>query len=562
MDVTASPGSRTRLAPVIVCLLVAFAALTIVPQAEAAFGVNSFSAAPTSPDAGAHSDFVISVGFAPGSAAGDSVKDLTIHLPPGQVADPTATPLCTVDQLNAASCPADTQVGAVSSDVEVAGVPSTVTGKIYNLTPQPGEPARFGIVLSPTPVPGVGAVIQQSQVKLRTTDYGLDSILSSIPNMTGPAATHIDSLTTTLFGTAATGKSFSRNPTSCSPATTSIDATGYDGTTATASSAYTPTNCSALDFSPTFSASIGSPGHTAIATHPPLETVVDQDLGEAGAENVQAILPKDVGADPVALQHHCRVASFLAGTCPKNTIVGSATATAPYLTAPLQGPVSIVEPAVPGLPRLGLDLQGSLHIQLFGSFVLTANGPGNAFVGLPDIPLSHFVLDFKAGDLVTTSRDLCTGPAPTFSTDFLGWNGAMQSGDVAAKVNGCGSGGNAKPKAKTAVTNASSQHPHLKLTVTDKAKIKQTKLTLAKGLAFAKGKAVKQGVKVKGGRVVKAKSRTLKATGRGTKLVEKAVKQALVRTTKIAGKKLRFTLSVTDATGKTTKLKLAAKAKP
>ena len=77
-----------------------------------------------------------------------------------------------------------------------------------------------------------------------------------------------------------------------------------------------------------------------------------------------------------------------------------------------------------------------------------------------------------------------------------------------------------------------------------------------------KGKAVKQGVKVKGGRLVKAKSRTLEATGRGTKLVEKAVKQALVRTSKIAGKKLRFKLSVTDASGKTTKLKLATKAKP
>jgi hypothetical protein len=516
---------------------------------------------------------VISIGFAPGTAsdASDSVKDLTIHLPPGQAADPLATPLCTVAELNAANCPANTQVGAVHTVVTIATVvgPQAVDGKIYNLTPQPGEPARFGIVLSPLPVSGAGAVIQQSQVKLRPTDFGLDSILSSITNMTSGLSTHIDSLQTTLFGTAATGKSFSRNPTSCSPATTSIDATGWDGTTATASSAYTPTNCSALDFSPTFSASIGSPGHTAIATHPPLETVVDQDLGEAGVENVQAILPKDVGADPVALQHHCPVASFQAGTCPKNTIVGSATATAPYLTAPLEGPVSIVEPEVPGLPRLGLDLQGSLHIQIFGSFVLTPNGPGNAFIGLPDIPLSHFVLDFKADDLVTTSRDLCTGSAPTFSTDFLGWNGAMQSGDVAAKVNGCGGGGKAKPKASLAVTKASSAHPHLKLTVKEKATgkragttIKSTKLTLAKGLAFTGGKSTKQGVKIKGGKLVKAKARTLKAKGKGAKIVEKAVKQALERSKKLAGKKLRFTLSVKDSAGKTTKLKLATKAKP
>src|SRR3954454_24841082 len=179
MDVT---RSRARLALTALGAIGALFFLGATP-ARAAFGVDSFTAQPTSTDAGAHSDFVISIGFTPGSAASDSVKDLTIHLPPGQVADPTATPLCTVDQLNASSCPADTQVGAVSSAVEVSGVASTVNGKIYNLTPQPGEPARFGIVLSPLPV-NLATVVQQSQVRLRTTDYGLDSILSAIPNMT------------------------------------------------------------------------------------------------------------------------------------------------------------------------------------------------------------------------------------------------------------------------------------------------------------------------------------------------------------------------------------------
>ena len=75
----------------------------------------------------------------------------------------------------------------------------------------------------------------------------------------------------------------------------------------------------------------------------------------------------------------------------------------------------IVEPAPGGtLPRLGLDLQGPLHIQLFGSFTLSSAGPGNAFMNIPDIPLSHFVLDFAPDKLVLTSRDLCTGATPTF----------------------------------------------------------------------------------------------------------------------------------------------------
>src|SRR5439155_2454470 len=159
---------------------------------------------------------------------------------------------------------------------------------LYNLTPQAGEPARFGIVLRPVslppPLPSVlPPVVLQSAVKLRPTDYGLDSVINNIPNATSGLATHIDSMDVTLFGSAGSPKkAFSRNPTSCSPSTTGFDADAYGGATATGTAGYTPTNCSALDFSPTFSSSIGSKGHTAATSRPPLSTVVDQDAGEAG----------------------------------------------------------------------------------------------------------------------------------------------------------------------------------------------------------------------------------------------------------------------------------------
>lgn len=530
-------------------------------RAEAAFTINSVTAVPNSTDAGANSDFVITVNFAATTDSNEFVKDVTIHLPPGQVADPTATPLCTVAQLNAGNCPSNTQVGAVHTVVTIAGIiTQPVDGEIYNLTPQTGEPARFGIILRPS----IGSpIILQSAAKLRSTDYGLDSILNGIPNSAMGLSTHIDTMQVTLHGKPGTGsKTFSRNPTSCSQATTTVDATSYGGGTATGNGSYTPTNCAALDFSPTFSSTVGAAGQTAIASHPPLETVVDQDAGEAGVRNVTALLPAGVSADPVALNNHCPVADFQAGTCPAKSIVGSAIAESPFLTQPLAGPVALVEP-LPNevLPRLGLDLQGPLHIQLFGSFVLLPGQAGNAFMDIPDIPLSHFVLDFDPGKLVALSRDLCTGAPPKFGTDFTGWNGGTRKGDVAATVEGCG-GGKARPKAKAKVRGASSDHPHLKLTVTDRAKVKRTTLKLPKGLAFAGGKDTKRGVKIKGGKLLKAKGRTLKAKGRGTKLVEKAVKHALVRTRKLAGKKLHLKLAVTDGVGKTTKLKLTAKAKP
>jgi hypothetical protein len=420
----------------------AWLAVALAPaNAEAAFSVSSLVAAPASTAAGAHSNFSLQIAF-PDTAS--SVKNLTIHLPPGLVGDPTATPLCQVADLNNDRCPAASQVGSVTAHVTVTvagpvGVPLTVNGTLYNLKPQTGEPARFGIVLRPL-TGGIGNIVLQSAVKLRPTDYGLDTVINGIPKTASGLPTHIDSMDVTLQGMAGNpAKPFMRNPTSCSTATTGFDAVDYNGHTASGTASFTPTACEALDFSPTFSSSIGSRGHTAAATLPPLTTVVAQDAGEAGVRDVSVTLPKKIGAEGPPLTRQCSLARFQAGSCPAKTMVGSARAVSPLLTKPLAGSVSIVEPAVGGngLPQLGLDLLGPLHIQLFGAFTFSANGPGNAFNDVPDIPLSRFALKFKKDDLVGTFRNLCKPPVPKFPFTFVGWNGATLSGTAPVAVKGC-----------------------------------------------------------------------------------------------------------------------------
>src|SRR4051794_14772354 len=180
-------------------------------------------------DAGAHSNVTIDMNF-----MGGQVKDLTVGLPPGMVGDPNATPLCTVDQLNADACPDESEVGTVTANATVTVVVLPVTldvhGTLYNLQPQPGEPARFGIVLRPSqsllcpPLPDVlcnalppvvPPVILQSGVQLRP-DFGLDTVINNIPNSTSGLPTTINSQEIVLDGTAPlTGKHFMRNPTSC-----------------------------------------------------------------------------------------------------------------------------------------------------------------------------------------------------------------------------------------------------------------------------------------------------------------------------------------------------------
>jgi hypothetical protein len=87
-----------------------------------------------------------------------------------------------------------------------------------------------------------------------------------------------------------------------------------------------------------------------------------------------------------------------------------------------------------GVPDIGLDLQGQLHLLLRGTLGLDKVV---TFDGLPDIPISHFQLTFPASPgLLTASRNLCVPPPPNFHADFQGYNGANTSVDTAAVVEG------------------------------------------------------------------------------------------------------------------------------
>ena len=101
-------------------MAVAVGCLALAPTAHAALGFQGLSAAPTNANAGAHSDVNIHIGF---TSPADDVKDLTVSLPPGLVGDPTATPLCTVTQLQSDACPSGSQVGTVTTGATAHPIP-------------------------------------------------------------------------------------------------------------------------------------------------------------------------------------------------------------------------------------------------------------------------------------------------------------------------------------------------------------------------------------------------------------------------------------------------------
>ncbi len=431
------------------------ACLALAPTANAAFGFQGLSAAPANPNAGANSDVNIHIGF---TSPTDDVKNLTVGLPPGLVGDPTVTPLCTLAQLQADSCPAASQVGTVTTSANAhlldplpLTLPLTVNGSLYNVVPAAGQPARFGIVLRPTgsePLPLLEKIVQVSDVQLRKADLGLSTVLANIPNVAHAAGQalsvpiDITAIDIHLNGTVR-GQGFMRNPTSCGTKTFGFGATSYANPNqiVTGQATYTSVNCASLPFSPVFKAWVGSAGFTQAGSLPPVKTQILQDPGEAGLKNARVIIPATLNPNLGALDHVCSAAQFRsnASACPPKSIVGSARAISPLLSAPETGPLVLVDAGPASLPRLGLDLQGPLSIQLFGDFVFTPTGrAGQTFQNLPDIPISDFVLSFKRNGLLITVSNLCRPQAPIFPVSFTGWNGATQSSTVAATVQGCG----------------------------------------------------------------------------------------------------------------------------
>jgi hypothetical protein len=540
----------------------ALGVLALASSAQA-LTLNNLSAAPANNDAGANSNFSVHIGV---GEASDDIKDLTIHLPPGLVGDPTGPPTCTETQLNANNCPADTQVGTSNSTVLLLGLPpeQQVTGKIFNVVPHQGEPARFGIVLMP---PIGDPVILQSGAKLRGSDFGLDSELKGLPNTASGLPIDITSLDVVLFGHGGDpappdGPSFIRNPTSCGTKTTGFTANSYasPNTNVTGSATYESDQCPALDFSPDLDVTVETP--PGGNTNPELVTTITQADTEAGLQRAVVKLPAALTADNDKLADVCSVSDFNAGTCAPEAIIGSAVASSPLLAEPLAGPVAIVQPASPGLPDLGLDLRGPLPLKLRGNlgFDPFDGRPVNVFNNLPDVPISEFTLTFNGGPggFVEQTADICEADV-TFDTLFDGHNGEQTTGPVTPTRIGC-----VKPTAQATVRKPRSDAPKGTFVVdAGDTPIQSADVKLSKQLRFARGRTFLRGASASDSSgplpdsAIQRKRRSALVTSDdsgGTDTIELRVRKGALLPSRRG--KPSYEIAVTDAEGRLTILTL------
>jgi hypothetical protein len=480
------------------------ALLTLAAPASASFSVDSPVAQPVDPRAAAHSDFSLSFDL----GGDEKIRDLDLELPPGLLGNPNSTAVrCTEDQLNSDSCPPGSTVGVTTIDADatvvVVPVPITAQGTIYNMQPHAGEPARLGIVVRPLESLGLGKIFLQSPVSVRTaSDFGLTSILRDMPTTSAGLPIHVTGISMTLNADASKGK-FMTNPTSCQAATTRLRATSYDGTVATASSTFTPTACDALAFAPRLGAVAGGAGNTGSGAHPALTATVEQGPDEAATRTVRVELPPQFGVDQARLSNLCDPAQALAHACPEASKIGDAEAITPLLAVPLTG--SVYMTANPsGLPRLTADLQGLLALQLTGD-VGYGRGIINTFDGIPDVPLSRFVLRFAGGPngALVAQSDLCAARGLELTGAFTAHSGATTTVTTPLQLEGCAPSGGAatRPALSATVTRLASGQPSIVVKMSRAAggsKLKAVTVTLPSGLTFDRA-AVRRGLSGKAG---------------------------------------------------------------
>jgi hypothetical protein len=157
---------------------VIFAAAWLVPSyAAAGVSIYSFSAIPSTTQAGGHPN--LSVAFSvsnhqrlPTPCACDDAKDTEVHLPTGLIANPHATPQCDIALFASDECPVDSQLGVVESGLSADAYPAGTArfiAPLYNLIPPPNQPALLGFKSGLLDTPTFEDVSSRTN-----SDYGVD----------------------------------------------------------------------------------------------------------------------------------------------------------------------------------------------------------------------------------------------------------------------------------------------------------------------------------------------------------------------------------------------------
>lgn len=430
-------GPRTIMVRGLRCTVAALcAAAALAAHAQATVSVSSFSVTPSTLTAGGTSgepgpDVKIGARFS--TPDGDSPKDLRIALAPGLLANPTGVPRCSTSSFNAGICPSFSQIGSgsITGLAPAFGLSLSLPTYAYLIQSTGPEIARLGLIVY---FFGFPVITQSAPISIRTSpSVGIDIPLTSLPNQLDGISVILTALDLTIHGSIG-GRTFTRNPTSCSAATSTLTADSYGApsTSTTTPSSFTPTGCSTVPYAPALSgaASVdsGDDGAGFAAT-------MTQTYNEA--DNTKALLNLPASLSPRLSLLASACTNAVLSQCPA---VGSATVATPLLPAPLTASVVLVAHAG-SIPTLAILIPAPVNLRLNVTPIITGPVVDALLVGIPDIPLSSLTLRLPGGptSLFRAGVHLCSSPQ-TVSGNFTAWSGAVAHPSAIVPVSGCPGG--------------------------------------------------------------------------------------------------------------------------
>ncbi len=535
------------------------------PSAGATGDVCSFTVSPSTTQAGSDPNITSSVSFSYPNTT-DSVKNLSVTLPPGLFASLGAVPAaCSTAQLSMFpnGCPPGSLVGTGSLVTSLLPKTALSVSLYLMAAPTSSDAAGIGTVVTfdSLPLSTVTGVVDEAVVNGNPV---LELNIPNLPDSLGlggkSVSFQISSLDFTINGPAptllgtASATPFTRLPTSCATATSSVAIQTYAGssTNGTGSSSFTPTGCSSLAFTPSMSATAtrdaNDPGVTLVTT-------VTTNPAQAADKSLQLTVPSATLAPDVFNAGH------LFGQA-----VGTATAVTPLVPAPLAGTVSLT--GAIAAPYLTITFPPPFSLTFSGAINVINNTV--TFSSVPDVPLNSLTLSLKGGP-TALFYSTCEQPTGTIGAAFGGQNGAVANATVPLTVTGCPkpalatlSGGSA-----AGFASGSAKVGFALAAGTGSAKLSSFTVSLPKGLSFnrqtyRKGLGV-SGAKIKNASLSAGKLRvTLKSpvAGFSVKLSSSALNESTSLKLRIKARKvksLKATIVAKNTAGKTTSLPLALK---
>jgi uncharacterized repeat protein (TIGR01451 family) len=371
----------------------------------------SFDAGSVTPIAGAYTPFVLNLRRDDGT---QQFSAIDVSPPPGLVGKLAGTPYCPEDALAAAaqktgnqerqspSCPAASKIGTVTVGAGAGPAPYYTQGTAYLTGPYKGAPLSLAIITPAAAGPyDLGTVVVRAAIhvdpataRISTTSDPIPSILQGIPLDVRSVQVSLDK------------PRFTSNPTSCDPFSVDGRLTTTLGQSTSLASRFQVAECGRLAFKPKLSLKLK--GGTTRGAHPALRGVLTMPEGGANIARASVALPHSEFLDQGHIGTVCTRVQYAAGECPAASVYGQATAFSPLLDQPLSGPVYL-RSSSNKLPDLVASLDGQIHVDVAGRVDSVNGGIRTTFEGVPDAPVSKFILSMQGGKkgLLQNSTNLC-----------------------------------------------------------------------------------------------------------------------------------------------------------